>query len=80
MQAGGRRFDPVILHQSTRDSSIKWFDVESDGFVDDWLVSIMADENQHGCSLKIHRVEISVADGKHTFVKVWCAPCHQQHF
>jgi hypothetical protein len=33
-------------------------------------VSITADEIQHGCSLKIHRVEISVADGKHTFVKV----------
>jgi len=24
----------------------------------------------HGCSLKIHRVEISVADGKRTVVKV----------
>jgi hypothetical protein len=33
-------------------------------------MSIMADGNQHGCSLKIHRVEISVAGGKHTFVKV----------
>jgi len=30
----------------------------------------------HGCSLKIHRVEISVVDGKHP-----CgAPCRRQHF
>ena len=70
LQAGGRRFDPVILHQSKRESSIKRFGVESGGFGDDWLVSITAEESQHGCSLKIHRVEISVADGKHTFVKV----------
>jgi hypothetical protein len=30
----------------------------------------------NGCSLKIHRVEISVADGKFALQ----TPCHQQHF
>ena len=68
LQAGGRRFDPVILHQDSSESElIAWKNATIAGslqykstlaqsaFVLRWI-SI-------GCSLKIHRVEISIADG-----------------
>ena len=68
LQAGGRRFDPVILHQDSSESeliasknaiiagSLQYKStLAQSAFVLRWI-SI-------GCSLKIHRVEISIADG-----------------
>jgi hypothetical protein len=67
LQAGGRRFDPVILHQTTFESSIgthstpKRLDLKGPGcFVVDCGICCKS----IGCSLTIHRVEISVVSGK----------------
>ena len=70
LQAGGRRFDPVILHQTTlvvkNHSAARCYN--------HWLTNTKAvlqrlllywSIRSIGCSLKIHRVEISIADGKH---------------
>ncbi len=66
MQAGGRRFDPVILHHI--------FNIKASWLQDAlMLVRLLINKTAkavNGCSLKIHRVEISVAGGKRTFVKV----------
>ena len=70
LQAGGRRFDPVILHQDSSDSK---FIASLDAII---VGSLQYKSTLHqsafvlrrisiGCSLKIHRVEISIADGMH---------------
>ena len=65
LQAGGRRFDPVILHQEFKNySALRCYNR--------WLTNTKAvlqrlllywSIRSIGCSLKIHRVEISIADG-----------------
>ena len=52
MQAGGRRFDPVILHQVHTYRDQHQSSLHADCFV---VESALAD--YYGCSLKIHRVE-----------------------
>jgi hypothetical protein len=72
LQAGGRRFDPVILHQ--------YFDF---GHASNRLIVGVSDlaspvvVNSIGCrSLTIHRVEISVVSGN----ALQSAPCRWQRY
>jgi len=56
LQAGGRRFDPVILHQtilSNLGSTPKWLCLERD----EAILMLIDIDRSIGCSLKIHRVE-----------------------
>ena len=50
LQAGGRRFDPVILHHNLSKQHLS-------GFAKGCLVVVLASSRQLGCSLTIHRVE-----------------------
>ena len=55
LQAGGRRFDPVILHQYFRSDNLSI--QHQSGFARDCFVVDSGFPDQRGCSLKIHRVE-----------------------
>ena len=95
LQAGGRRFDPVILHQYLpRLKKKRWWHKgpRNNGRKNHFLKVLPRKTFRHwfyhqyccrktvGCSLKIHRVEISVVDAKCIFVKVSCTPRRRQHF
>ena len=81
MQAGGRRFDPVILHQFIvfilivveeihSKPKLPWPMLSEAILVLIGIYQLTTSRKTHGCSLKIHRVELDVIKGNCTFVKV----------
>jgi hypothetical protein len=66
--------DTIEIGQEIQHQSVVLQRFDAGSYTGEWGLRIP------GCSLKIHRVEISVAGGNCTFVKVSCRPCHQRHF
>jgi hypothetical protein len=60
LQAGGRRFDPVILHHSFL-SPIILINTKEDSQESSLLLAYI--DKSIGCSLTIHRVDISAVSG-----------------